>query len=110
VSFKFSKDSGKLAENLVFIELKMRNHNIYYWKDSQEVDFVIKNKDNSLKAINVTFSNEINEREIESLLKFKNQFNKTKELIILTKDLEKEEKGIKFIPLWKWLLEYRKSA
>ena len=39
------------------------------------------------------------------LLDFKNKFKKTKELIILTKDLEKKEKGINFIPLWKWLLE-----
>src|SRR3989344_4417409 len=105
VSFKFSKDLGKLAENTVFIELKRRNLNFYYWKDSQEVDFVIKTKENTLQAINVTFSNEIHEREIEGLLKFKKQFDKTKELILLTKDLEKQEKEIKFIPLWKWLLE-----
>ncbi|MBS3112381.1 ATP-binding protein [Candidatus Woesearchaeota archaeon] len=105
VSFKFSKDSGKLAENTAFIELKRRNKNIYYWKDSQEVDFIIKNKDNTLQAINVIFSNEIHEREVEGLLKFKKQFSKTKELILLTKDLEKQEKEIKFIPLWKWLLE-----
>src|SRR3989338_8467288 len=91
VSFKFSKDSGKLAENTAFIELKRRNKNIYYWKDSQEVDFIIKNKDNTLQAINVIFSNEIHEREVEGLLKFKKQFSKTKELILLTKDLEKQE-------------------
>ncbi|MHA1866183.1 MAG: ATP-binding protein [Candidatus Heimdallarchaeaceae archaeon] len=104
VSFKFSKDEGKLAENLVFIELKRRQKDIYYWKKIHEVDFVVKNKDNSLTAINVSYTDEIEEREIKSLLEFKKEFKKAKELILLTKGTEKKEQGIKFIPLWKWLL------
>jgi len=105
VSFKFSKDEGRLAENMVFIELKRRGKDIFYWADKGEVDFIVKNKDNSLTAINVSYTNEIEEREINALLDFKNKFKKTKKLIILTKDLEKKEKGMEFIPLWKWLLD-----
>jgi uncharacterized protein len=107
VSFKFSKDEGKLVENSVFIEFKRRKKEVYYWHNSkkQEVDFVIKNKDSSLSAINVSYTNDINKREINGLLEFKKEFKQCKELIILTKDLEKKEKGIKFIPLWKWLLK-----
>lgn len=105
VSFKFSKDEGKLAENLVFIELKRRETEPYYWKNKGEVDFVIKNKDRSLTAINVSYTNEIEKREVKALLEFKKEFKKTKELIILTKDLEKQEQGIRFIPLWKWVLQ-----
>ncbi len=103
--FKFSKDEGKLAENLAFIELRRREKEAYYWKNKGEVDFVIKNKDNTLTAINVSYADEIDERESKSLLEFKKEFNKTKELILLTRDTEKKEHGIKFIPLWKWLLE-----
>ncbi len=48
------------------------------------------------------------EREIKGLLSGLNEFKLNKGIII-TKDLEKEEtienKTIKFIPLWKWLLE-----
>jgi len=105
VSFKFSKDGGRLAENMVFVELKRRDKDIYYWAGKGEVDFVVKNKDNSLTAINVSYTNKIEEREINALLDFKNKFSKTKKLIILTKNLEKKEKGIEFIPLWKWLLD-----
>lgn len=105
VSFKFSKDEGKLAENLVFIELKRREKELYYWKNKGEIDFITKDADNSLTAINVSYSDEIDEREINSLLEFKKEFKKAKELILLTKDTEKQEHGIKFIPLWKWLLE-----
>ena len=104
VSFRFSKDEGKLAENIVCIELKRRNKNIYYWKDKTEVDFITKNKDNSLTAINITFTDDIEKREIKALNEFKKQHSKTKELILITKDLEKIEGEIKFIPLWKWLL------
>ncbi len=107
VSFKFSKDEGKLAENLVFLELRRKEKEVYYWKSSQqnEVDFVVKNRDNSLSAINVSYSDEITEREIKALMKFKEDFKKTKEMIIITKSSEKKEKDIKFIPLWKWVLE-----
>src|SRR3989344_3654463 len=105
VSFKFSKDEGKLAENLVFLDLRKKEEEPYYWKNKGEVDFVIKNKDNSLTAINVSYTDEIEEREISSLIEFKKKFSKTKELVLLTKDTEKIEKNIKYIPLWKWLLE-----
>ena len=104
VSFKFSKDEGKLVENLVFIELKRKEKDIYYWKNKGEVDFILKEKDQSLNAINVSFTEEINEREIKALLEFKKEFKKVKELILITKEIEKEENRIKFIPLWKWLL------
>lgn len=110
VSFKFSKDEGKLAENLVFLELRRKEKDIYYWKNTkqEEVDFIIKNKDNTLSAINVSYSDDIEEREIKALLKFMKEFKKTKERVIITKNTEKEEKvdgiKIKFIPLWRWLL------
>src|SRR3989344_2749187 len=104
VSFKFSKDEGKLAENIVFLELKRRDKEIFYWEDKNEVDFIIKDKSEKLTAINVTYTNEIDEREINSLLDFRKKYEKCTELIIITKDVEKEENGIKYIPIIKWLL------
>lgn len=106
VSFKFSKDEGRLAENLVFIELKRKGEEIYYWRNKEEIDFVVRNRDQSLSAINVSYADEIDERELKALLDFKNKFKKkVKELLLITKDLEKTEYGIRFIPLWKYLLE-----
>ena len=105
VSFKFSKDEGKLAENCVFIQLQRQEKKPYYWKNRGEVDFVIKNKDNSLTAINISYTDKIEERETKALLDFKKEFKaKAKQLTLITKDTEKKENGIKFIPLWKWLL------
>lgn len=105
VSFKFSKDEGRLAENLVFIELKRREHEFYYWKNKGEVDFVVKNRNQKLAGINVSYGDKIEERETRVLLEFKNEFkSKVEELILLTKDTEKRENTIRYIPLWKWLL------
>lgn len=104
VGFRFSSDIGRLAENCVRAELQRRGCEVYYWKEKGEVDFVIKNKDNSLTAINVSFTDEMDNREIQSLLDFKERFKKAQKLIILTKDTEEEKKGISFVPLWKWLL------
>ncbi len=105
VSFKFSKDEGKLAENLVLVELLRRKSSAYYWKNKNEVDFVIKNSDNSLTAINVSYTNELDEREIKGPLEFKERYKpRIKELIILSKNTEQKIKGIKVVPLWKWLL------
>ena len=105
ISFKFSKDEGNLVENLVFVELKRLGEDVFYWKGKKEVDFVVKEKDQGLIAINVSYTDDIDEREIKGLLEFKKKFKKTKKMALLTKDLEKKEKGIYFIPLWKWLLE-----
>jgi uncharacterized protein len=107
VSFKFSEDEGRLAENLVFIELKRKQKEMYYWKSKGEIDFVIKNKDNSVDLINVCYANDIPIREVDSINEFKVQYSKLKinKCIILTKDTERKDKLIEYIPLWKWLLE-----
>lgn len=104
ISFRFSQDEGRLVENLVFQEIKRMELDVYYWKKRGEVDFVIK-KDNKLKGINVSYGEEIKERGEKSLLELKKEFGRnTQELILITKDIEENKGGIKFIPLWKWLL------
>jgi predicted AAA+ superfamily ATPase len=105
VSFRFSEDEGKLAENLVFVELIRTGPTPYYWKKKKEVDFVIKSADNTLVAINVCYTDDIPDREVESLHEFEKEFGKkVKGRIILTKDREEERDGIAYIPLWKWLI------
>jgi uncharacterized protein len=113
LAFAFSENIGRLYENLVFIELKRREQNIYFWKDklNYEVDFITleKNKVTSLIQVVYDLSDpKTKERKIRGLISGLKEF-KLKEGIIITKDLEKEEKIdnkiIKYIPLWKWLLE-----
>ncbi|HRS42765.1 MAG TPA: ATP-binding protein [Candidatus Diapherotrites archaeon] len=107
VSFKFSEDEGRLAENLVFIELKRRLKEIYYWRGKGEIDFVVKNKDGSVDLINVCYSGEIPQREVDSITEFIEKYPRKKisKCLILTKDIEKTEKNIEYLPIWKWLLK-----
>ncbi len=104
IAFKFSRDSGRLAENLVGGILARRNEEVYYWRSKREVDFAVKGED-GLKAVNVSFGPAIEKRETESLLEFSKKFSKVKDLILITKDIERTEGKIKFVPLHKWLLE-----
>ncbi len=101
VSFKFSKDLGKLAENVVLVELKRRKNDVYFWKGKKEVDLVVR-EENKLTAINVSYTDKIPKREHEGLLEFKKEY-KNANLILITKEIEKEENNINYIPLWKWL-------
>lgn len=50
------KDFGSILENIIFLELKRRNYDIYIGKyDDSEVDFVVKNND-GIKYIQVALS------------------------------------------------------
>ncbi|MEM0476613.1 MAG: ATP-binding protein [Candidatus Aenigmatarchaeota archaeon] len=117
VLVRFSQDIGKLMENCVFLEL-LRKTNIYplieifYFKDYQqnEVDFVIKEGLEIKQLIQVTYASnkdEIEKREIKALIKA-SELLKCKDLLIITWDYEDEinfeNKTIKCIPLWKWLV------
>jgi predicted AAA+ superfamily ATPase len=105
VALKFSKDVGRLTENIVYIELKRRGKEIFYWKNKQEIDFVIKEKNDKLTAINVNYTDKINEREIKGLQEFQKKYkSEINELLILSRNLEEKKEGINIIPVWKWLL------
>lgn len=111
-SFKFSRNLGKLYENIVAVELKRRNKDIYYWKDYQhrEVDFVIKEGLKVIQLVQVCFDIEdiqTQKREIGALLKASKELS-CGDLFIITEEVEKQKnyQGVKinYIPLWKWLL------
>jgi len=112
IGFRFSENLGHIYENIVFLELKRKNEELYYWKSKtgKEVDFVLKKGLKIEEAIQVSFNlSDIRtkNREIEALLDAKNEL-KVNKLTLITEDKEEEEKigntKIKIIPLWKWLL------
>jgi hypothetical protein len=85
-----------------------RGHEVYYWKKKGEVDFVVKNPDQSLSAINVSYTDALPEREEGALLEFADLYGtRVQECILLTKDTEREAGRVRYIPLWKWLLRQR---
>jgi len=109
LGFRISKDIGRLLENLIFIELKRRRKEIYYYSDKRECDFVIKNGTKITEVFQSCYElNEDNKkREIEGLLEAMTKF-RLKEGIILTldqkEDIIMDKKKIKIIPVWEYLL------
>ncbi len=118
LSSKFSRNLGRLYENLVFLELKRRialdpKQEIYYWRNLQkeEVDFIIKQGLKVKQLIQVCYDitdYDTKKREVKALLKASKEL-KCKNLLVITEDKEGfekvENKKIKYAPLWKWLLE-----
>lgn len=105
VAFKFSNDLGRLVENQVYIELKRRYGKSYYYKNKNEVDFIVTDKDQGLIAINVCYSDDINKREFSGLHEFKEEYaDRVTDAFIISQDISDEKDGIKIIPYWKWLL------
>lgn len=109
VAFKFSENRGYFLENLVFLELKRRQEEIYYYKteNNLETDFVLRKGRKIYQAIQVTQDVD-KQREINSLLKTLNEL-KLKQGLILTEDQEDSlkinNKQIIIKPIYKWLLE-----
>ncbi|MBU4456716.1 MAG: ATP-binding protein [Nanoarchaeota archaeon] len=107
-SASFSKDKGKMLENIVFLGLRRKFKNIFYFHEEKECDFVIKENEKITKVIQVCFDlNEENKnREINGLLAALKEFN-LKEGLILTYNQEDEflieTKRIIIKPVWKWL-------
>ena len=110
ISFQFSKNTGRILENIVFLELKRRNKDVYYYRNKHECDFVIQNKLNITQAIQVTqqITETNKEREINGLLEVLHSFNLQHGLILTydqEEELVREDKKIIIKPIWKWLLD-----
>ncbi len=106
----FSGDYGRLLENLVFLELKRRNKDVYYYSEKNECDFVVKEGRRILQGIQVCYelTDDNRDREVNGLLDVIKEFD-LKEGLLLTHSREDEirmdRKKIQILPVWKWLLE-----
>ncbi len=81
----FSDDYGRLLENYVFLELRKRYREIFYFRETGECDFLIKEKTAVILAIQVCYQVDTRnkEREINGLIEAMDTF-KIKEGYILT--------------------------
>lgn len=106
-SVNFSKNTGAKFENLAAQKTNQTYNTLFYWQEKKEVDFVVRSKDKKLLPINVTFDDQIKDREKQGILEFCKKF-KQKQGIILTDDLLDEEiinkVKINYYPLYLYLL------
>ncbi len=110
VSFRLSPDKGKLLENLIFIELKRRFNEIYFYKtkNNYEIDFLV--KDDSFRIIQVCYdisSQTTLKREIRAIQNAMDELNIDVSYLLTYNTRETLSYGnklINIIPAWEWLL------
>jgi predicted AAA+ superfamily ATPase len=102
-------DFGRLYENAVFLHLRRRTPEVYYYSGRQEVDFYCRTDGGQL-LVNASYridSRSTKEREINGLAEAMGYFS-MKEAFLITEDSEETiavDGGTIFVtPLWKWLL------
>ncbi len=91
-------EMSKVIESLVVTQLNCQ----FFWKKTHEVDCIFVKK-NKLLPLEVKYSDTIKESELKGLRKFMDEFNTNG--IVLTKNLEKTEGKLQYVPTWKWLLQ-----
>ena len=109
-----SNDMGKYLENTVFMQLnrkKESDEKITYYLGNGECDFVVQRDEAVVSLYQVTWNMsdpDTRKREIDGLLEASKQTG-CDHLYVITKeeeeDLIAENKQIKIIPAWKWLLQ-----
>ncbi len=109
--FRFSDNIGKSLENAVFLELKRKNKQLFYYRDtSSECDFIVQEGNKTVEALQVTYdmtADETSKREIKGLLSACKKLNLFHGSII-TYDSEDEiiedDVIITLTPFYKWVL------
>jgi uncharacterized protein len=111
MGFSFSENNGRLLENLVYIHLRRLGKEVFYHKDRQECDFVVRENNKIVEAMQICYdfsSEETQNREVRGLIEAIELYN-LKEGILITMNEEKEffvkEKKIKVMAAWKWFLK-----
>jgi len=86
VSFRFSENLGRIFENVVYLALRRKGKEVFYWKGKGEVDFLIRKGTRIDKLINVCWElNKKNEkREFSGLYEAMKQFNVSNAQIIVS--------------------------
>jgi predicted AAA+ superfamily ATPase len=112
VGFHSSPNTGRALETLVFLDMKRRGLDFYYWKSKRgkEVDFVVRKGRKVEEAVQVSLSlkgSGTMDREMDGLKSAQEELG-AKHLFLITDDEEREIKEgslrVQVIPLWKWLL------
>ena len=111
VGFSFSGNKGKLIENAVYLQLRRKRQDIYYYKTVQdyEVDFFLP-KENAFIQVSQHFGlPETQERELRAIAIAVQEQKKAATYIVITESdkqtLNREGLKIQVVPLYEWLLK-----
>ena len=111
VGFSFSENWGNKLENAVYVELRRRGKELYYYNDGKECDFIVREKRIITEAIQVSVSlNDpaTKEREEAGLLAAMNAFGLSEGTIITMDEAEERSlddgRRLHVVPFYRWFL------
>lgn len=109
-SLSFSPDDGRLFENMVYLALRRKHEEIFYFREVGECDFVIKEGNKVTEVIQVCQELHYDnyEREVEGLLEAMDFFDLKEGKIITMGEadhIKKEGKTISLVSAWEWFDE-----
>ncbi|MEB3316437.1 MAG: ATP-binding protein [Candidatus Melainabacteria bacterium] len=115
ITFKFKEKQGVLLENLVFLHLRKKYQEVFYYKtkSNYEVDFFVPEAALLVQVSYDISDLETKEREIRSLIEAKSELEadkkfKIKKLMVINFELKDQEKiqknTIEIIPAYEFLL------
>ena len=108
----FSQNRGKILENAVFVELKRRGRETFYYANTKnECDFVIKDGTRITGAIQVchALDDANRERELNGLLDAMDEFKLNEGLLLTFEQAEEftlKGKKIRILPAFQWTVEH----
>jgi len=110
VGFSFSDNEGRLMENTVFLQLKRKYRDIYYYKTDEEyeVDFFLP-KEKTLIQVSKRFDmQDLKGREMRALVVAAKEQKGSVKLVIVTErdkfEMKQDGFRVKVAPLYEWLL------
>ena len=109
--FKFAKNNGKLLENLIFIDYKQRNLEVFFYKtkNNLEVDFILKDH-NNITPVQIAWQIDNKKtllREVTALSVALDELNLEKGVIVTAEDsipYDIEDHRIMHVSAYEWLL------
>jgi len=110
LSMSFSKDMGRLLENLVFIHLKRLGKEVYYYRQKGECDFIISKDRKVDMAVQVCYdlNSDNYNREVNGLTEAMDELGLSEGFIFTYNqrdDLKRDGKRIYLLPVWEWMID-----
>ena len=112
IGFNATENKGVFLENLVFIELKRRGLDVYYYADKKECDFIVRQGIRITDAYQVTLNManaQTREREIAGVREAMQAYSLSKGYILTFEGKETitfdDGSVVEVIPVWEWMLQ-----
>jgi len=107
-STQLNEDYGRILENMVFMHLRHKHSEIYYFQEKNECDFVVVDKSkNSLYQVCWQLDRHNKEREFSGLAEAMKFFNLKKAKLITYNEADtyniKRIGKVEIVPFWKWI-------